>query len=489
MRRTRHQGMSHFRFGLLTLAVLAVLGFIGFNKGIPVGDHYEVKAVFGDANGLLVGSTIRPGSPVRIAGVNIGAVSSIEKGPGNTALVGLRIDDAGQPIHTDATAKIRPRLFLEGNFVVDVKPGSPSAPKMGDGGTIPLANTARPVQLNQVLDTLQLSTRQDLQEVVKEFAASLDKGGAQGLNRSYRYAPSALKNVALASDASLGTEPHDLSQLIAASAKVSSALASRDTQLGDIVTQFDRTASALADRREELATGLQQLAALLRESPARLRDVDSATGPLTDFVRAAYKPAREAPPVLDATIPFLQETAKLVAPSQLPALVDDLGPTVRSLADLEPKLDDLFSYVTPVTGCVRTHALPVLTSKLDDGKLSSGEPVWQEILDSATGLTSSSQNFDGNGFYTRFSFGLSQDVVAVGQGEQQRFALGQYQGSRPTKPKQRPPFNPRAPCEDQKLPDLSAPAHQATTRTVGKLSASQVQQVAELLFNAQVRKP
>jgi hypothetical protein len=129
----------------------------------------------------------------------------------------------------------------------------------------------------------------------------------------------------------------------------------------------------------------------------------------------------------------------------------------------------------------------VLQSKVDDGSLSSGQTVIDEFLHASTGLVSSSQNFDGNGFSTRFSFGTGQDLVASGSGEQQTFALGQYQGSRPTKPAQRPPFRPNAPCEDQQLPDLAAPAHAATTRTVGRLDGAQVRRLAQLITG--VRKP
>ena len=32
----------------------------------------------------------------------------------------MEIDDKGLPIHKDATLKIRPRIFLEGNFFVDL---------------------------------------------------------------------------------------------------------------------------------------------------------------------------------------------------------------------------------------------------------------------------------------------------------------------------------------------------------------------------------
>jgi hypothetical protein len=199
-------------------------------------------------------------------------------------------------------------------------------------------------------------------------------------------------------------------------------------------------------------------------------------------VRAARPPLREAPPVLDASLPFLRRLSQLVAPSAVPALVADLGPTVRSLATLEPRLDDLFALVAPVTACVRDHALPVLNAKLDDGPLSSGQRVWEEFVHASGGLVSSSQNFDGNGFNTRFSFGLGQDVVATGTGEQQNLAFGQYSGSRPTKPTRRPPFDPSAPCEDQALPHLEAPAHQATTRTVARLSNPQLAELARTLL-------
>ena len=56
--------------------------------------------------------------------MNVGKVTSIEREPGSdTAIVTMEIDDKGLPIHKDATAKIRPRIFLEGNFFVDLQPG------------------------------------------------------------------------------------------------------------------------------------------------------------------------------------------------------------------------------------------------------------------------------------------------------------------------------------------------------------------------------
>ena len=60
-----------------------------------------------------------------------------------TAIVTMAIAEAGLPINKDATLKIRPRIFLEGNFFVDLEPGhARRARDCRDGGTIPITQTA-----------------------------------------------------------------------------------------------------------------------------------------------------------------------------------------------------------------------------------------------------------------------------------------------------------------------------------------------------------
>ena len=54
-------------------------------------------------------------------------------GSSTAAVVTMAIQPNGLPIHADATADIRPRLFLEGNFYVDLHPGTPSAPTLSSG--------------------------------------------------------------------------------------------------------------------------------------------------------------------------------------------------------------------------------------------------------------------------------------------------------------------------------------------------------------------
>src|SRR5579859_4081652 len=113
----RRKPMSRFKVGVIGIVVLVLLIYGGFTKfANPFASHYTLYADFPSANG------VKPGSFVRIAGINVGTVSSIESAPGHPqdARVGLQISNEGLPIHEDATAKIRPRTFLEGNFFVDL---------------------------------------------------------------------------------------------------------------------------------------------------------------------------------------------------------------------------------------------------------------------------------------------------------------------------------------------------------------------------------
>ena len=98
-----------------------------------------------------IAGNVRPASPVRIAGVNVGKVTAIEHlapddravrpprrrrarstedgtVPSTATVVTMELEESALPLHTDATMKLRPRLFLEGNLFVDLQPGSPNAP-------------------------------------------------------------------------------------------------------------------------------------------------------------------------------------------------------------------------------------------------------------------------------------------------------------------------------------------------------------------------
>src|SRR6478735_7830236 len=109
-KRRDQRGMSKFAVGAIALVLLLIITWLGFTKNIPFTHGYQVSAVF------QTSGQIKKASPVRIAGVLVGKVESVDRyKDSNLAVVKLTINKNGLPLHTDATVQIRPRIFLEGN--------------------------------------------------------------------------------------------------------------------------------------------------------------------------------------------------------------------------------------------------------------------------------------------------------------------------------------------------------------------------------------
>ena len=66
------QRYNPLRVGIVFLVILAIVVYFGFTKHIPFKHGYRLKAVFATA------VNIRPKSPVRIAGVDVGKVTGLQ---------------------------------------------------------------------------------------------------------------------------------------------------------------------------------------------------------------------------------------------------------------------------------------------------------------------------------------------------------------------------------------------------------------------------
>ena len=320
---------TRFRVGLLAIVLIAIGVYFGFTKDIPFTHGYYLHAVFESSNNL------RPGSPVRIAGVNVGKVKSVERYKSTDLTdITMEVDTIGLPIHRDATLKIRPRIFLEGNFFVDLKPGSPSAPEVPDGGVIGSAQTATPVQLDQLLTALQSDQRADLQTVLQEFGKALDskptaeqdlsldadvrgKTGAQGLNGSYTYGPDALKGGALVNSALLGTEPHDLSRMIAGIARLTTALRTRERELQSLIVNFNTTAGSFAAQSSALTQAVGLLGPTITAADAAFKSLDASFPATRGFARDFTPAVLETPATVQATYPWIAQTRALLRQNEL----------------------------------------------------------------------------------------------------------------------------------------------------------------------------
>jgi virulence factor Mce-like protein len=472
--------MSRFNAGLLLIALIAIGTYFGFTKAIPFQSHFEIKADFRTSNNL------KPNSFVRIAGVNVGKVTDIQPihagQPG--ARVTLRIDDKGLPIHKDASATIRPRIFLEGNFFVDLQPGTPSAPTLGDGDVIAMAQNKTPVQLDQILTSLQSDTRRDLQILLRELSSGLygnGQQGAKGYNRSIQYWLDAFKGTAIVSDATLGQQPHDLSGYVSNAATASEALDRSPAALKGLITDFNTTARAFAVEQAALEQTIAELPRTLRAAQPALAALNTAFPPLRRLVADLRPATRSSLAALDAGIPFAQQVRKLVSLPELRGLVADLRPTVPNLVKLNTGSIPLLDQTRLASSCQNEVILPWANDRVPDSLFPASGTVAQESAKGLVGLGGESRSGDANGQWARVLAANGQITYALGSDPTglTRFAQTTFPilGINPIK-SARPPSRYDVPCETQQRPDLRTIPGQAPTPVSVKSAPTKLTELA-----------
>jgi phospholipid/cholesterol/gamma-HCH transport system substrate-binding protein len=479
-KRKRRNGMSKFTAGLIGIVVVIVVSYLAYTKfANPFAHQYTVHATFANANG------VQPGSLVRIAGVNVGTVTGVNSEPGckpsakaqsqcQAAEVTMNITNQGLPIHDDATFAIRPRIFLEGNFFVDVSPGTPSAPVAKDGHTFPIQQGVEPVQFDQVLTGLQSNTRQNLQTLLQQYGRAVKTSGSS-FNRSIRYWLPAYEYSSIVSHDALGIQPHDLSNYIAAGGKVSGAIDTHPQNLENLITDFNTTANAFARQNRALEQTVLQLPRTLGAAMPAFNALNAAFPPLRSLARALVPGVKSTSPMVDASLPFVTQLNDLVQPAELRGLTADLRPTVPALARLTKDTIPLMrNEVRPTASCVVNVIYPWSQMTVPDSNFnaSNGFPprkVYVEAVDYLPGLAGESRDFDANGPYVRI-LGTGGTLTYSLQPGMFGQALSKLDGVQPQVPPggKRPPYEETVPCESQKpITDLSAsssgPLSQATT--------------------------
>jgi phospholipid/cholesterol/gamma-HCH transport system substrate-binding protein len=491
MRRPRGQRRLHpLSAAAIVIAATVAVTYYAFNEGLPFVHGFRIHAVVQAAQNL------RGGSPVRIAGVDVGTVDGVSRGPNHTALVTMDLGNNALPLHTDATLGIRPRLFLEGSSYVELHPGSPTAPILSAGATVPLSRTTIAVQTYQVLSTFDRATRDDLKGLLHELSRALQNGGADGLRAADAQLAPALKDLSWVARAARGTEPGDLASFVRTASTVTATLDRNREQLADTFSSLDKVATALATTNGALAQSLAGTDAVVRHAPGDLAAVDHSLPPLTRLGRALHPALRQAPPLVRQVSSAVGQLATLVAPAERTKLLAALRGVFVALPSLIQRVGGLFPAVKPVTDCVSTHLAPILLAKVPDGKLSTGQPVWQEFAHALVGLSGASQTFDGNGYTLRILIGAGVETATAilpGLGK----VIGVLPGSsgiigaRPQWVGDLTPdvFHPESPCSSQRLPNLASATAAPDFTTAGpvtrpSLTANELRHAMALLRGA-----
>ncbi|MCW3067164.1 MAG: hypothetical protein JWN32_4336, partial [Solirubrobacterales bacterium] len=176
---------TRLAFGALAAALLAVAAVIALGGGGGRG----AVAVFDSVDGLV------SGAKVTVAGVQVGHVDSIHLGADGYPRVTLSLGD-GVRLRRGATADLR-RASLSGEFnrYVALSPGD--GPVLPDGAVLGLARTDQPVEVDDVLSTLDPATRRSVHAVLASLDAGTRGRGAE-VARTLRAAAPTLAQVTAA---------------------------------------------------------------------------------------------------------------------------------------------------------------------------------------------------------------------------------------------------------------------------------------------------
>jgi hypothetical protein len=348
-----------------------------------------------------------------------------------------------------------------------------------------VTRTATPVQLDEVLTALQSDTRQDLKDLLDGLAVALTsepskaddrqadpsargETAAKSFNDAYRDIPAAERSTAQVFEAFLGQEPgRDLSRLIDGTARTTAALTRYETQLKDLITNFNRTTAAFASESGNLRATIRELAPTLENANGALASLNEAFPPTRAFAREILPGVRETPATIEASFPWIAQTRRLVSRAELGGLVRELSPATRDLARLTDAAIDLLPETTLASRCARQVLLPTGDVVIND-EFATGAENYKEFFWGLVALAGEGQNFDGNGPYVRFQTGGGNNTVTLGQvgvGSGQQFGgnVAPPLGNRPAYPGRRPPYRPEVPCHTNRLPDLNGPAAAMTT--------------------------
>jgi phospholipid/cholesterol/gamma-HCH transport system substrate-binding protein len=469
---------SNAMIAVLFIVIFTVGPYLAFTKHIPFTGHgYTLSATF--TNGVNISTN----SPVRIAGVDIGKVIEVGR-DGNNTEVTFTVEGKGRPIHDDASAEIRPRIFLEGNFFVDLNPGSPSAAEMDSGATIPASRTSTAVQLDEILTALQSPVRADLSRLLESFGTALThkptaaedttqlpevkgKTGAEGLNGAFLYGGPAGRYSAQVTNAFLGTSPGDLSRLVAGAGRAFGAFANREEDLKGLIVNFDTFTGALAAQSANLSTTIGRLGPTLQTGRKSLVSLNRSLPPLRAWA-IEFRPAvAELPGLIAAAKPWTAQARPLLSGREgggVARLLQEATPGLAGAAQAGKA--NTLPQINRLSLCTTKVLVPTNNQTIND-QFSTGGPSYREFFFFLANLAGWGQNFDGNGPYLRVQAGggstlaqlqnpsgnLSTDkqdwahVVAAPTGVQPQ--LGG-----------RPPKKPDVRCSTNPVPDVNGPLGQ-----------------------------
>ncbi len=330
---------------LTASAILAVFATGASNKGTD----YRVRAIFDNAGFVI------PGEDVKIAGVKIGKIESLDITRDFKAVVVMAIEDPGyQDFRADAHCQVRPQSLIGEKFVECTPtqkravgaPLPPALKRVGNGSGkgqyyLPVQNTSKAVDLDLLNDITRKPQTERLSLILDELGTGL-AGRGRELGQVVRRANPALREVDQVLKL-LGSQNQVLSDLARNSDTVLAPLARERKHVSSAIVQSSKVAQATAERRTPLSADIERLPRFLQElrpTMVRLGGLsDQATPVLADLGARApdiNRLLRALGPFAQAGIPAVKslgDASKIGTPA-----VIDARPTIADLRKLTKSL-------------------------------------------------------------------------------------------------------------------------------------------------------
>ncbi len=328
---------------LIGITVVGLVAVVLIQGNLSTAGLFEqrgvVKVEFGGVPGVNPASSNR----VTIAGVPIGRIDAAETTDRGTAVLTLDIE-AGHEIFDNARAVLRPKNPLN-EMSVELNPGGPPGAPLGPDDVLPMAQTERPVQADEVLGHLDERTQIALTSLLSESDVALARAPQElpgGLQASAD-TMTGLRPVA----AALQTRRDLIAELVSALSQISVAAGANDERTARLVSSTQRTLGVIARNDDALRDSVGQLPGLSEDLRSALTASQRLTEQLDPTLDNLHKASEALPPALSR----VRDTV-----GELDRTVEAAGPVVSKalpvVADLRPLVDDVdvsLHDLTPVT--------------------------------------------------------------------------------------------------------------------------------------------
>jgi virulence factor Mce-like protein len=347
--------------GSVTLLVAIVAVFLAYNAnaGLPFVPTYDVRVE------LPGGSNLVAGNEVRVGGFRVGAVDKIRPGTAAPderaggqdrdaraiAVVDLKLDKTIEPLAVDTRVAVRPRSAL-GLKYIEMQPGRSSS-KLEPGATIPLAQSVKPVELDEFFSTFDEEFRKNQRTVLSGYGDAL-AGRGDGINQAIADFVPFMQHLEPVMR-TLSDPRNDLGELFRQLRTTSGQIAPVASTYADLFVNMGGAFEALARHPDQLAGAIERLRPTLdvaveslpvqREFLAAAGELANRLGPVADQMERSLPTTSDAlrtgTPVLEKAPPFYRRTRNVFRS------LDDLAANPNTLLGLKD-LRRTFEVTTPL---------------------------------------------------------------------------------------------------------------------------------------------